>query len=147
MLTNISRKFDQCLMGQGFLFFPSLIFDRILFYLFFKNYYKKQFKNYGENIRWGRDFRRLVIPNNIRIGCPEKISISDHCCFDDFVYLQCDNQGEGMTIEEGVRINSHTHVLAGSHIQIGKNTLIAPFSLIASNNHAYDSSGRSCFKV
>ena len=146
MLISIFRKYDQCFMGEGCLIFPSLIIDRLLFYIFFKNYYKKRFKHYGHNVRWGRDFRRLLIPKNIRIGCPEKISIADDCRFDEFVYLQCDDKGEGMTIEEGVRINSHTHVLAGSHILISKNTLIAPYSLIASNNHVYQKSGPIMFQ-
>jgi acetyltransferase-like isoleucine patch superfamily enzyme len=138
MLTSIYRRYNRCFMGEGCLFFLTLIFDRFMFYLFFKNYYQKRFKQYGNNIRWGRDFRRFLIPKNIRIGCPEKISIGDNCCFDEFVYLQCDEKGEGMNIEEGVRINSHTHVLSGSHIHIAKNTLIAPYSLITSNNHVYE---------
>ena len=43
-----------------------------------------------------------------------------------------------MSIEAGVRINTHAHILAGSHIQIQRNVLIAPFALISSNNHAYE---------
>lgn len=138
MLENIWRKLEGHLIGQGVCLPLSLLWDRLIFYSFYRFYYQRVFKSYGNNIRWGRDFRRLVIPKSVRISCPQKISIGDGCQFDDFVFLQCDEKGEGISIEAGVRINTHAHILSGSHIQIQKNVLIAPFALISSNNHAYE---------
>lgn len=140
MLKSFSRHIDNLLLGEGLEGFISIILDRIKFYAFFQFYYPYKFKHYGKNIRWGRDFRRLVIPTSVRVSCAEKISIFDECCFGDFVYLQCDSHSldNGITIGRRSRINSHGHILAGSEIIIGDEVLIAPFTLITSNNHRYD---------
>lgn len=111
------------------------IADRVMFYLYFKNRYKKMFRFYGENIRWGKHFERMIIPRSVRISCPEKISIGDNCQIDEGVYLQCHYKGAGIFIGSGTRINAHTHVLSYSHIHLGEKVLIAPFSLISSGNH------------
>lgn len=112
-----------------------LVFDRLAFLLFFKWYYQRIFSQYGQNIRWGRDFRHRLIPSSVRISCPGKIQIGDNCQFDEGVYLQCHNLGEGIVIAAGTRINAHTHILSYSKITIGSQVLIAPFSLLASGDH------------
>lgn len=139
MLKSVSRQIDDILFGQGIIGFLSLIYDRTIFCIFYKHYYRKKFKNYGNDIRWGRDFKRLVIPNSIRISCPEKISIGDHARIDDYVFLQCDQtQDSGISIGKNARINTHTHILSGSVIRIDEEVLVAPFCLISSNNHRFD---------
>lgn len=141
MLKKCYQILDDILLGQGFCGFLSLFLDRIKFYFFYKYYYQSKFKKYGKNIRWGRDFRRLVIPNSLRISCPEKISIGDFCQIDEFVYLQCDF-GEftdaEIKIGNKVRINANVHLLAGSEIVLEDEVLVAPYSLITSNNHRFD---------
>jgi acetyltransferase-like isoleucine patch superfamily enzyme len=117
-----------------------LVLDRLAYFLFFRWYYGHVFAHYGKNVRWGRDFRRRVIPQSVRISCPEKIWIGDHCRFDEGVYLQCHGEGDGIVIGEGTRINAHTHVLAYSKISIGARVLVAPFALIASGDHGHASS-------
>ena len=138
-LKNMLKKLDQyihnSLLGDGFFYIPFMLIDRILFFCFFKFYYKKRFQYYGKNIRWGKNFRKLLIPFSVRISCPEKITISDNCSFDEGVYLQCDNKGDGIYFHQGCRVNAHTHFLAGAKITIGEKVLIAPFCLISSNNH------------
>ena len=138
MLKSVSRHLDDLFIGVGFCGVLEILFDRIKFYLFFQFYYSKKFQSYGKNIRWGRDFRKLVIPRTIRLSCLEKISIGDNCKFDDYIYLQCDSglsSESGIFIGRGTRINAHTHILAGSSITIEEEVLIAPFCLISSNNH------------
>lgn len=112
-----------------------LTIDHLSFIIFYQYYYKKYFKHYGTNIRWGRNFRRKVIPSSIRISCPEKISIFDNVQIDEGVYLQCHEDGEGITIGEGSRINAHTHLLAFDLICLEQKVLIAPFCLLTSGNH------------
>jgi acetyltransferase-like isoleucine patch superfamily enzyme len=114
-----------------------LIFDRLAFWLFYHRHYRRRFAHYGRNVRWGRDFRRRVIPASVRISCPEKIAIGDDCQIDDGVYLQCHQAGEGISIGAGSRINAHTHILAYSKVAIGSRVLIAPFSLLASGDHGH----------
>lgn len=142
MLNGVSRHLDDLLMGPGLRGFFDIALDRIKFYLFFQFYYPKKFKFYGKNIRWGRDFRKMVIPNTVRVSCAEKISIGDNCQFDEYVYLQCDTSAlSGIILGKKTRINAHTHILAGSKIVIGEEVLIAPYCLISSNNHRYNEQG------
>jgi len=115
--------------------------DRILFKLYFHGKYKKDFKNYGENIRWGRNFGFLIIPKSVRLSCPEKIEIGNDCEIDENVYLQCHFKGEGIVIGEGSRINAHTHIQAFSKITLGAKVLIAPFAMLNSGDHGYGESG------
>lgn len=96
-----------------------------------------KFKEYGQNVRWGRDSSKLCIPSSIRISERHKISIGNNCRIDDGVYLQCHTNGDGITLEEGVSINANTHIQAYSKILIKSNSLIAPFCLISSGNHGY----------
>ena len=111
------------------------IIDRILFYLFYKSQYKRKFKSYGDNVRWGRDGAFLMIPKDIRISCPEIISIGSNVKVDEGVFLQCYKNGNGIEIGNGVRINYNTHIQAYSKITIEDKVLIAPFSLIHSGKH------------
>lgn len=113
-----------------------VMIDRLMYVVFFQYYYKKSFKHYGNNIRWGRNFRRKIIPSSVRISCPDKISIFDNVQIDDGVYLQCHEAGDGIIISENVRINAHTHILSFDLIKLEKEVLIAPFCLIASGNHS-----------
>jgi acetyltransferase-like isoleucine patch superfamily enzyme len=138
MLKINSHWVSDILLGQGLGGIASLVFDRIKFYTFYRFYYPRKFKFYGKNIRWGRDFRRYVIPTSIRLSCPEKISIGDNCQFDEFVFIQTDVTSAGIKFGNRVRVNSNTHILAGSEIIIEDEVLIAPFCLITSNNHRYD---------
>lgn len=114
-----------------------LILDRLAYWLFFRGHYRRQFAHYGNNVRWGRNSRRLVIPSSVRISCPQKIEIGDNCQIDEGVYLQCHHDGDGISIGDGARINAHTHVLAYSKVSIGSHVLIAPFSLVASGDHGH----------
>lgn len=112
-----------------------LIYDRILFRLFLRSYYKKIFNSYGDNIRWGKHGLRLTIPRTVRLSCPEKISIGDNCQFDEFVYLQAHHEGEGLYIRNNVRVNAFTHIQAYSRITLEDHVLIAPFCHVNSGNH------------
>lgn len=138
MLRNLSHKADFFFFHYGILNSFLLPIDRLAFICFFQFYYRFRFKAYGKNIRWGKHFNKKIIPNSVRISCPEKISISADCCIDEGVFLQCDQDGDGIEIGSGTRINSNTHILAGSKIIIEDKVLIAPFSLISSNNHRHD---------
>ncbi|WP_127717978.1 acyltransferase [Halobacteriovorax sp. HLS] len=111
------------------------IFDRLCFYLYFRNQYKKKFLKYGDNIRWGRDGRFLTIPRSIRISCPEKISLGNNVRIDEGVYLQCHPKGGGIEIKDDCRINSHTHIQAFSKISLGEKVLVAPFCLMNNGKH------------
>lgn len=113
-----------------------LIFDHLAFIVFYQYYYKKYFKHYGKNIRWGRNFRRKTIPASIRISCPEKIALFDNVQIDEGVYLQCHQDGEGIVIGENSRINAHTHLLAYDLICLEQEVLLAPFCLLTSGNHS-----------
>ncbi|MDO9182887.1 MAG: acyltransferase [Bacteriovorax sp.] len=141
MLKKNSPLLNDLLFGQGLWGLIEVVTDRMLFFIFYKALYQRTFKYYGKNIRWGRGFRKFIIPKSVRLSCPEKISIGDNCQIDDFVFLQSDS-GEkfesGITLGEKVRINSNSHILAGSKIEIGDEVLIAPFCLITSNNHRID---------
>lgn len=118
-----------------------IICDRIMFWLFYKRYYRKIFGFYGNDIFWGRDFYRKIIPSSVRISRPDKIYIGHNCKLDDSIYLQCHDDGDGIVIGNGTRINAHTHILSFSKITIGDQVLIAPFSLISSGNHGYKHQG------
>lgn len=117
------------------------LIDRIVFYLYYKNQYQKMFKSYGRNIKWGRDANFLIIPNSIRISCPNLISIGNDVQIDEGVYLQSHRDGGGIHIGDGSRINSHTHIQAYSKVTISNKVLIAPFSLVNSGKHG---DGESC---
>lgn len=118
----------------------KLILDRLLFKLIYEKVYKNRFNNYGENIKWGRDQLWCLIPKNVRISNPNKISIMDNCSFDENVYLQAHHESEGLFIGQNVRINSNTHIQSFSKIEIYNNVLIAPFCHINSGNHGFDNS-------
>lgn len=139
MLKKLNYHFENSLMGEGILTIPALVLDRILYYAFFKHFYAKKFKAYGNNIRWGRNFSRLVIPSSVRISCPELIEIGDDCRIDEHVFLQCFEKGDGIVLENQVRLNAHTHLLAHAKIILHSKVLVAPYALITSVNHGYRS--------
>lgn len=124
-------------MSEGLFFLPQIIADRILYHSFYKFYYSKKFRNYGDNIFWGKFLARKVIPSSIRISNPHLISISDNCQIEEGVYLQANSGGEGIVIGKGCRINANTHILAGDKIVLGEKVLVAPFVLISSLNHEF----------
>lgn len=125
-------------MRNSFIVYLVILLDRIAFYLFFQWYYRRRFRHYGKNIRWGRYYRRLTIPGNIRISCPEKISIGDNCQFDEFTHLMCHHDGDGLFIGNNVRCaNGFTHILAFSKLVIEDNVLIGAFVHINNGNHGY----------
>lgn len=113
----------------------SKLIDRIAYYSLMQFVYKRKFKSYGKNITWGKHFAARCIPSSVRISCPQKIEIGDHCKIDEGVYLQCHWQGEGISIGQGVRINAHTHILSFDKITLEDKVLIAPFCLLTSGNH------------
>jgi len=119
------------------------IIDRVMFYSFYSFYYKKTFKNYGKNIRWGRDFNKLVIPKSVRISCPHKISLGNDCRFDEGVYLQCHLNGGGIEIGNKTRLNAHTHIQSYSKITLEESVLCAPFSHINSGKHGFDNANKA----
>lgn len=117
------------------------LWDRFLFSIFFESYYKKKFKHYGNNIRWGKHFERKIIPRSVRLSCPDKIILEDDVQIDENVYLQCHSESDGIIIRKGSRINAHTHILSYDSIEIGEKVLIAPFCMIASGNHRNSQTG------
>lgn len=120
-------------------FFPfKIMFDKFLFLFFYKKYYQKKFKYYGNNVKWGRDSVWNLIPMSVRISNPDKIQIGDNCMIDDNVYLQAHHDSEGLYIGQNSRINAFVHIQAYSKIQIDANVLIAPFCHINSGNHGFD---------
>lgn len=114
------------------------VIDRVLFKLYYCSKYKREFKSYGSNIRWGRDSNFYIIPNSIRISCPEKIEIGNNCKIDEGVYLQCHVKGDGIVIGNGSRINAHTHIQAYSKITLEEKVLIAPLVMINTGNHGFN---------
>ena len=129
---------EKVIFYDGLAFYVTLIWDRLVFHIFYKNYYQKKFLFYGHNIRWGKHSQRFTIPNSIRIGTPEKISIGNNCQFDEYCYIQCHHGGEGLFIGDNTRVNAFTHIQAYSKIVIEGDVLIAPFSHINSGNHGFD---------
>ena len=117
----------------------ALVIDRALYFLFFRRKYRSEFANYGNNVRWGRDFRRFIIPSSVRISCREKIRIGNDCQIDEDVYLQCHYAGDGISLGSGCRINAGAHILSYSKIEIGSHVLIAPRVMISSGNHGFHS--------
>jgi acetyltransferase-like isoleucine patch superfamily enzyme len=135
MLKILSYYIDLSLTSEGPLFLPKILLDRVAFHLFYKHYYKKRFKFYGHNIRWGKYFSRRTIPRSVRLANLHLISLGNDCQLEEGVYLQANQESEGIHLGDNVRINAHTHILAGGKISIGKKVLIAPFVLISSINH------------
>ncbi len=132
----------MAVLGEGLILPLRIIIDRILFVFIFQFVYKAKFKKFGRNVKWGRHFLWRCIPKGVRISSPELISIGDNCQIDEGVYLQCHKEGDGIELVENVRINAHTHILSYSKIIIGKNVLIAPYSLITSSNHGKYENGK-----
>lgn len=135
MLKTLSYYIDLSLTSEGPFFLPKILLDRVAFHLFYKHYYKKKFKFYGQDIRWGKYFSRKTIPRTVRLANLHLISLGNGCQIEEGVYLQANNESEGIHIGDNVRINAHTHILAGGKIAIDHKVLIAPFVLISSINH------------
>jgi acetyltransferase-like isoleucine patch superfamily enzyme len=118
-----------------------LILDRLVFLIFTRRHYRERFAQYGEDVRWGKHSLSRCIPASVRISCPDKIRIGNGCQIDEGVYLQCHEEGDGIVIGDGTRINAHVHVLAYSQVVVGSHVLIAPFTLIASGDHGHGQRG------
>ncbi len=131
----MEKIIERLFLHEG-LFYPfARVWDKISFHLFYKYYYRSIFSSYGQNVRWGKNLWRQVIPKSVRISCPEKITIGDDCQFDEGVFLQCHKSGDGIVIGNGTRINCHSHLLAFDKIELESKVLVAPFCLIVSGNH------------
>jgi len=120
--------------------FPRRLWNRLLRgpnCLFFQPYYRNLFCNYGKNNKWGRE-DTLFIPSNIKIACPENISIGDNCQFDEYTHLLATPHSQ-LTIGNNVRFaNGFAHVIASfDEIIIEDNCLFAAFVLITNGNHGY----------
>jgi acetyltransferase-like isoleucine patch superfamily enzyme len=139
-MKRIMNLMDRMLFYEGLVFYLILIYDRLVFHVFYKYYYRKRFFYYGKNIRWGKHFQRLTIPHSVRIATPQKISIGDNCQFDEYTYIQCHHDGEGLFIGNNVRANAFTHIQAFTKITVEDYVLMAPFSHINSGNHGFDDS-------
>jgi len=129
---------NRIFFDRDFLFLFKIIIDRILYSMFYKRFYKKQFYFYGENIKWGRDSIWNLIPQSVRISNPSKIQIGDNCMIDDNVYMQAHHLSEGLIIGSNTRINGNVHIQSYSKVLIDANVLIAPFCHINSGNHGFD---------
>ena len=119
---------------------PLRIWNNLLgvpYRLFFLPYYKRIFNSYGENNRWGRRYD-LVIPANVKIACPENISIGDNCQFDEYTHLLATPLSQ-LIIGHNVRFaNGFSHVVASfDEIVIENDCLLAAFVLIINGNHGY----------
>ena len=121
---------DQIVFNKKLYLYIEILVDRI-----FRFYYKIRFKYYGNSIRWGNGFYKLIIPKTVRISNPEKIVIQDDCQFEDFVSLKVNNNEEYLIFGKGVRCNTYTYIHANSKINIEDYVLIAPFCYIVSQNH------------
>ncbi|MFW5879729.1 MAG: acyltransferase [bacterium] len=137
-MKSLKRRVNLFLLEDGVMGTFSILWDKISYTFFYQWYYKKIFKKYGNNVRWGKHFRRLTIPKSVRISCPHLISIGDNNQFDEGVYLQCHFEGEGIEFNDNVRCNAHTHIQAYSKIKIEEHVLIAPFCLLSSGDHGHD---------
>lgn len=132
------RKINRVILFERNIFFLfQKFFDWLAYKIFYKSYYKKVFKFYGNGIKWGKNSEWFLIPRSVRISCPEKIHIGHNCTFDENIYLQAHHHSEGLIIGDGTRVNAFTHIQAYSLISIGKNCLIAPFCHINSGNHSF----------
>ncbi len=115
-----------------------VIFDRLFYYLFFKYYYKYIFGHFGTNIRWGRYYYRMTIPSNIRISCPENISIGNNCRVDEFCHLMANPNGKLM-IGNNVRLaNGFVHIGAFNDIDIQNDVLISAGVQIINGDHGFE---------
>lgn len=133
-MKDLTSRWRYYLFSPSFLLL-KIIFDRIFFFLFYKSYYQRIFRLYGENVRWGRDSKYYCIPSSVRVSCPHLIEIADDVQIDEGTYLQCHDAGEGISIGHGVRINHGVHIQSFSKIIIEDFVLIAPSSVIVSGNH------------
>lgn len=135
MLKTLSYYAELSLLTEGLMFLPKLLIDRLAYSFFYKFYYRRKFRFYGRKIYWGKHNCWRRIPRSVRIGNPHLISIGDCCQIDEGVYLQANGNGDGIFIGNNVRINAHTHILAGKAVLIKDKVLIAPRVLISSLNH------------
>jgi acetyltransferase-like isoleucine patch superfamily enzyme len=111
--------------------------NKIGYWCFFRSYYKRSFKAYGDGIGWGRLFSPLI-PRSIKIACPENISIGDGCQFDEYTQLIATPYSR-LIIGKGVRFsNGFAHVTASfDTIEIEDDCLFGALVLIINGNHGY----------
>lgn len=110
---------------------------RLPYRTYFLPYYRRRFGAYGDNVRWGR-WHDLLIPDNVKIECPENISIGDNCEFDEYTHLLA-TTGSRLVIGNNVRFaNGFAHVVASfDEIVIEDDCLFAAFVQIINGNHGY----------
>lgn len=112
-----------------------LLLHKILYWSFFRFYYKKCFKAYGKNILWGRYFSP-IIPRSIKIACPENISIGDGCRINENAKLSA-TPHSSLKIGNNVMITTDfaNIIAAFDTIEIEDDCLIG--ALIHNGNHGY----------
>jgi acetyltransferase-like isoleucine patch superfamily enzyme len=110
----------------------------LAFRLFFRAIYRKTFASYGDRIGWGNGYGP-IIPQNIRIACPENITIGDECQFDEYTHLLATNRSR-IVIGNNVRFaNGFAHVVATfDEIVIEDHCLFAAFVQLITGNHGFD---------
>ncbi len=110
---------------------------RIPYRLFYLPYYRRTFRHYGENVGWGRRYLP-IIPSNVKIACPENISIGDNCRFDEYTHLLA-TPSSRLVIGNNVRFaNGFSHVVASfDEIVIEDDCLFAASVMIINGNHGY----------
>ena len=113
--------------------------QRVIYKGFFRHYYERLFKAYGEGIVWGRLLSSPLIPRSIKIACPENISIGDGCQFDEYTQLLATPHSR-LIIGKRVRFsNGFAHVTASfDTIEIEDDCLFGGFVLIINGNHGYE---------
>ncbi|EGQ9613021.1 acyltransferase [Vibrio cholerae] len=135
---KVNTVIRKACVEDGLTHYLKIIFDRVLFAVFYRHLYKRVFSHYGKNVRWGKHGHFKIIPKSIRVEGTSKIHLSDNVRIDDFVYLQANTNGEGIYIGHNSRLNANVHIQAFSKIHIGNHVLIAPFSHINSGNHSFN---------
>jgi acetyltransferase-like isoleucine patch superfamily enzyme len=114
-----------------------LFWDRLKFHAFYKRHYKKIFGGYGENIRWGSQYRYLTIPKDTRVSCPGNIFIGDGCQMDEYCHLMANPNGK-LIIGNNVRLaNGFIHIGTYDDVIIEDNVLISAFVQIVNGYHGF----------
>jgi acetyltransferase-like isoleucine patch superfamily enzyme len=119
---------------------PRRIWNRLLrvpYRILFRPYYRHVFRAYGENIGWGRRYEPLI-PANVKIACPENITIGDNCKFDEYTHLLA-TPSSRLVIGNNVRFaNGYAHVVASfDEIVVEDDCLFAAFVQVINGNHGY----------
>lgn len=114
-----------------------LLLHKFLYWSFFRFYYKRFFKDYGNNIGWGRFFSP-IIPQSIKIACPENISIGQGCKFDEYTQLLATPYSKLKIGNNVMFANGFAHVTASfDSIEIEDDCVFSALVLIINGNHGY----------